>query len=228
MNKHLATAALAAAVVLAAASSAEASMVVPFKLSGPNFYGKGTLTVEPNVSPADPNPLCGTPGENPCRHDPPGAWRITDIAGTFTDRNIGIVHAAITGLIPISPTNEHDPIFDPLVPASLSYLPANLSYNNLFFPYGNPLDCNFPFWGTFVDVFGVAFTIAGGYSVDFWGDGNMGPGGALTYGAAVSMGDARLDYLFAGITADAPEPLTLTLFGAGLIGAGFLRRRKTA
>ena len=207
-------------------AGADASAIVNFHLHGMGVSGSGAFTIVPNISPPDPNPLCGTAGNNPCRSDPHGAWRITNVTGTFSDANIGIMNASITGLVPTSPENEHDPVFDPLVPASLSFLPAGLSYNNLFFPIGSPIDCNFPFYGTFLDVFGTAFTISGGYTVDFWGDGNMGHGGSLTYGAAVAMGTSVLDNQFAGITANAPEPLTLSLFGAGLVGAAAMRRRR--
>lgn len=218
---------LAASVLIS--SSAQASQMVGFQFSGLGLSGSGTFTVEPNVSPPDPNPLCGTAGNNPCRSDPPGAFRITNISGTFSDANLGIVDASITGLIPISPADERDPTFDPLVPSSLSFTDAGLSYNNLYFPNGSPIDCAFPFFGTFVDVFGVAFTINGGDTVNFWGDGNYGnngDGSFLTYGAAVADGADILDYQFSGINARVPEPLTLSLFGAGLVGAAAMRRRK--
>jgi hypothetical protein len=208
------------------APASHAGTIVPFNFNGMGFSGGGTFTVVPNVSPPDPNPLCGTPGQNPCRADPPGAFRITHVTGTFTDARIGIFNAPITGLIPTSPTNERDPVFDPLVPSSLSYLDANLSYNNLFFPDGNPIDCNYPFFGTFLDVFGTAFTIGGGYIVDFWGDGNELPNGGLTFGLAVAQGSTVLDYQFDGVSAGIPEPLSLSLFGAGLLGAAALRRRR--
>lgn len=211
---------------LVISTSAVAGMIVPFHVNGLGISSSGTFTVVPNVSSPDPNPLCGTPGNNPCRSDPPGAYRITSVHGTFSDANIGIINAAITGLVPTNPADERDPVFDPLVPTSLSFLASGLSYNNLFFPNGNPIDCNFPFFGTFVDVFGTAFTVAGGYTVDFWGDGNMGPAGALTYGVGVDMGANTLDYQFAGISAGIPEPLTLSLFGAGLAGAAAMRRRR--
>jgi hypothetical protein len=205
-------------------NSALAGKIVPFHLHGLGISSDGTFTIVPNVSPPDPNPLCGTAGNDPCRADPPGAYRITSVTGTFTDANLGIINAAITGLIATSPANERDPVFDPLVPSSLSFVPSGLSYNNLYFPGGSPIDCAFPFFGTYLDVFGTAFTIAGGYTVNMWGDGNFGPGGALTYGVGVDQGATTLDYKFAGITA--PEPLTLSLFVAGLAGAAATRRRR--
>ncbi len=207
-------------------TAVQASPMVAFHVNGLGIKASGFFTIAPNVSPADTNPLCGTPGNNPCRSDPPGAYRITGVPGKFTDAKVGLFNVAITGLIPTSPQNERDPMFDPLVPASLSFLPSGLSYNNLFFPNGSPIDCAFPFSGTFVDVFGTAFTVAGGYTVDLWGDGNMGPGGALTYGVGVDLGANTIAYQFAGVGATVPEPLTLSLFGMGLAGAAAMRRRR--
>jgi hypothetical protein len=202
-----------------------------FSLSGGPFSGSGVFTIAPNVSPPDPNPLCGTPGNNPCRADPPGAYAITGVTGTFSDTNLGISNAAITGLVPIHPANERDPVFDPLVPTSLSFIdygpPAGaLTYNNLFFPAGSPIDCDYPFFGTFLDVFGVAFTVAGGYTVDFWGDGAE-PGVGLTYGVGVTNGASLLDYQFDGVTAAAsiPEPSTWALMLMGFGGLAWSLRR---
>lgn len=208
-----------------------------FVLSGGPFSGAGILTVVPNVSPSDPNPLCGTPGENPCRSDPTGAFAITGVTGAFSDSNLGISNAAITGLVPIHPANPRDPVFDPLVPSSLSFVdygpPAGaLTYNNLFFPHGSPIDCDYPFAGTFLDVFGAAFTIAGGDTVDLWGDGAE-PGVGLTYGVGVTNGLTLLDYQFDGVSAAAsavPEPATwlVMLVGFGAIGYGLRRTRRQA
>src|SRR5690242_7043978 len=95
---------------------AQAAFVVPFEFSGAGFNAVGHITVEKNVPPPDPNPDCGTPGANACRTDPPGAYRIVAIRGSFSDATDGIANAPITGLVPISPTNERDKTFDPLVP----------------------------------------------------------------------------------------------------------------
>ena len=216
---------------LAFGQQARAGMV-SFSFSGLGFSGSGTFTVVPNVSPPDPNPLCATAGN--CRSDPPGAYRITDFSVTFSDANIGLT-ASITGLVPTHPSNVSYLIFDPLVPASLSLIdytnetPGNaLSYNNLFFPAGSPIDCAYPLDGTFLDVFGTAFTVAGGDTVDFWGDGNAGPGGALTYGIGVTDGTNLLDYKFAGVSAAVPEPGSVWLLGAGLLGLLAWRRGLSA
>ncbi|HEY2750219.1 PEP-CTERM sorting domain-containing protein [Phenylobacterium sp.] len=203
-----------------------------FSFSGGAFSGSGVFTITPNVSPPDPNPLCGTAGNNACRADPPGAWAITGVTGTFSDTNLGISNAAITGLVPIHPANERDPTFDPLVPTSLSFVnyslpaPGALTYNNLFFTAGSPIDCAYPFSGTFLDVFGAAFTVEGGLTVDLWGDGAE-PVLGLTYGVGVTDGVRRLDYQFDGVSASArvPEPSTWALLLAGFGGLGWNLRR---
>jgi hypothetical protein len=169
--------------------------VVAFGFNGGGFSASGFLTVAPNVAPADPNPNCGTVGNNACRTDPVGAYAITGISGTFSDATDGISNAVITGLVPINPANERDATFDPLVPSSLSfvdYAGGALTYNNLYFPGGSPIDCDFPNSGTFVDVFGVAFTVDGGYTVDLWGDGDMFGPGTTTYGVGVTDGSNLL------------------------------------
>jgi hypothetical protein len=200
-----------------------------FSFSGGTFSGNVVFTYSPDVSPTDPNPLCGTVGNNPCRADPVGAYAITGVTGTFSDTSILISNATITGLIPINPANERDLVFDPLVPTSLSFVEAGLSYNNLFFPTGSPIDCDYPFTGTLLDVFGVAFTIAGGDTVNLWGDGAE-PGLGKTYGVGVAKGDAVLDYQFDGVGGGVPEPATWSLMiaGFGLAGARLRRRRAVA
>ncbi len=231
---------LAAGLALAICGSAlpaDAATMATFSLNGGPFSASGAFTLVPDVSPPDPNPLCGTPGNNPCRSDPAGAYAITGVTGTFSDSNLGITDAAITGLVPIHPAPPRDPVFDPLVPTSLSFIdygpPAgSLTYNNLFFPAGSPIDCDYPFTGTFLDVFGVAFTIAGGDTVEIWGDGNE-PDVGLTYGVGVTDGRSLLDYQFDGVSgvAAVPEPATWALLVAGFGGTGALlrhRRRKAS
>lgn len=222
--------AISALVGATAFGSVSHAATTVFSFSGGPFSGSGTLTYAPDVSPPDPNPLCGQPGQNACRADPPGAFAITDISGTFSDSNLGISNATITGLVPISPTNEHNPTFDPLVPSSLSFV-GPLSYNNLFFPNGSPIDCDYPFFGTFLDVFGVAFTITGGDTVVFWGDGAE-PSLGRTYGVGVTDGTTTLDYQFDGVSAtpSVPEPSTwaLMLFGTAALGSALRIARRNS
>ena len=227
--------AASAAALLAAGPQARAA-VWHVDFSGVGVSASMDITAVPNVAPPDPNPSCGTPGNNPCRTDPIGAYKITGITGTFSDANTAtpITDALITGLVPINPANERDATFDPLVPSSLSFIDYTnetspgtaLSYNNLFFPAGSPIDCDFPFTGTLLDVFGVAFTLDDGDTAVLWGDGNylFGP---LTYGAAVTDGINRLDYQFGGVSR-VPEPGAAWLLVSGVVGLLGWRGRSAA
>ena len=231
-SKILIAAALAASVVTVQRARAD---VWGFSFSGAGVSGQVELTVQPNVSPTDPNASCGTLGNNPCRSDPVGAYKITNISGVFSDTNGGlnIVNRAITGLVPISPSLPRDPVFDPLVPTSLSFIDytneANpgsaLSYDNLFYPAGAPVVCDWLFTGTAIDIYGVAFTLSNGDTAVVWGDGNYN-NGLLTYGAAVTDGVNELDYQFSGIDGAIPEPQSYAIVLAGLGALGLARRRR--
>ena len=224
-------------VAMAFGSPAQAHEVT-FGFNGFGITGSGLFSVAPNVAPPDPNPNCGTAGNNACRTDPAGAFRVTGISGTFSDPSNGISNAEITGLVPIKPANERDEVFDPKVPSSLSFFDFGsgqegaVSYNNLFFPDGSPIDCtDFPYAGTFLDSFGVAFKVAGGYTVNLWGDGDLHGPGTTTYGIKVIQGSELVANHFDGVNATAatvPVPGSLALLGVGVLGMLSWRRRSDA
>lgn len=164
----------------------------------------------------------------------PGYDAITGISGTFSDTTVGI-SGAITGLY--QPVSYVAPPVGP--PATT---PAGISYDDTFYPGGNsPNNCaDYPFFGGVFDVYGVAFTVAGGYVGELWSDGNI-PDVGLVYAAGDAKGTTLLDLpnpdgsdqsvpvgvpgrLVTNIT---PEPASLFLFGVGLAGVfGIFGRRK--
>jgi hypothetical protein len=226
---------LLAACIAALGFDAQAqAAVVDFSVAGAGYSLTGAFTVATDVPPTDPDPTCGTAGGNACRSDPAGAVRITGVSGVFSDSADGIVNAAIGGLIPISPSNERDPVFDPLPPSSLSfvdYAPSSggyFSYDNLLFLAGSPIDCGtFPFAGTFLDDFGTAFTVAGGYLVNLWGDGDLHGPGTTAYGIDVVSDGTLLSSSFDGLSGSAvPEPSTWAMMLLALGGLGWRLRRQ--
>ena len=211
--------------------------VVPINFSGDGFTINGTLTIGTNTAPADPNPNCATDGTG-CRTDPTGASAITGISGMFSvSQGTTNISGVITGLVPISPANERDPTFDPKLPSSLSFVdfttgnPPFFSYDNLYYVDGSPIVCTtFPVTGTVLDDYGVAFTVLDGtqdYTVDLWGDGNLHGPGTTAYGASVTDGNSLLATSFDGVNA-VPEPGSLALFGAGLLGMMLVWRKREA
>lgn len=167
----------------------------------------------------------------------PGGFQVTGISGTFTDTSVGLINAAITGLASVSglPTVGSDGTFhptgnDPSVP---------FTYDDLFYPAGNsPLVCppdtpggppGYPFSGGITDIYGVAFFVDGGYSVDLWSNGLLpgAPGVAYQVDDALNGTAIHPDNFGSAVPVSlTPEPGSFVLLGTGLLGfAGVLRRR---
>ncbi|MBV8896186.1 MAG: PEP-CTERM sorting domain-containing protein [Acidobacteriaceae bacterium] len=161
----------------------------------------------------------------------PGYDAITGISGTFTDTNAGI-SGAITGLyMPISYTAPPG--------GSPASTPAGISYDDTFYPAADsPNNCaDYPFYGGYFDVYGVAFNVAGGFVGALWSDGVI-PGAGLVYAAGDSNATTLLDLpnpqgdnhsapvgVPGGLTVS-PEPGSLYMLAIGLLGVGIgLARR---
>ncbi|HEY0206589.1 MAG TPA: PEP-CTERM sorting domain-containing protein [Acetobacteraceae bacterium] len=210
---------LPAAALLAAVSSVSQARadVAAFGFSGGGVSGSVVLTYGPDA-------VVG---------DPPGAYVITNASGTFSDLNIGIAGAAITGVAPSAPASPEPTNL--LAPKSFGFYPITsgvpapggasapgFAYDDLFYPGGSPQTASdYPFHGGFLDIYGAVFTIAGNRAVNLWSDGDDGTG--LTYGVGVTDGTNVLDYVFSGVAV--PEPGSFGLFGIGLLSALAWRRR---
>ena len=198
-----------------------------FNYHGSGISGSILLTYSPN-------PNTGVlPGTSPNPVDPIGSYIISGISGTFSDANIGISNAAITGIVLSNPS--HPEPTNLLAPHSFGFYPVingvpgpggaapGFSYDDLFYPGGSPQTASdYPFHGGFLDIYGMVFTLDDGNSVNFWSNGRLG--GKLTYGAGVTNGRDVLDY--AG-NVGVPEPAAWArmLIGFGSIGATMRRRR---
>lgn len=222
----------------ACAGSAQAGTLY-FALGGDgNVSVSGTLTIGPDPY-ADTTGLFGTPGNvvqvgptNPGPGwqsvvDPSNALAVTGVTGTFSDAELKINGATITGLVATNPQAHYDQ--DYTIPYSFGWypgVPATLvSYDNLFYPgSGAPLTClptlaqpTFP--GGYFDNYGVMFSLSNGDVVDMYSNG--GSGGPI-YGVVVFSATTGPDYTSAGgLTLNVPEPSTWAMMMLGFASLGF-------
>jgi hypothetical protein len=208
---------------MALAGQAHAA-TMPIYFSGPGVSGSLEITFGP-----------GTDAKYPT-----SAFEITSVTGTFTDtnNNLDIVDAPVS-LFPILSPPSIPESSNHLAPhdfsrfAVASGLPADsngfVTYDNLFWP-GNapPTASDFDGHGTFLDIYGLAFTIDNGSKVvDLFSYGLCcGPPGAV-FGLAVVDSENTFDYFpNAGISASTPEPSTWAMMVLGFAGLGFAGYRK--
>jgi len=206
---HLATLSVVAAMfcVALAARADDYS----FSITGSGFTGSGFL----NVSSTGPF----------------GAYTVTGISGNFTD-STNHFSGAITGLnyAPPPVTDTTDTYF-----SAPAFTDASFSYDNLFWPGGNsPAVCvdASVFSGGELDIYGLSFNVAGGYTVDLWSNGpNLGGYQLNDSQDGTPFTPSNMDGLAYAVNfaAPTPEPGSLLLLGSSMTGlAALLRRKRSA
>jgi hypothetical protein len=204
--------------------AARAGSLYTFSFDGGGLSASGVLEVSPVAVPGVP-----------------GALQITGISGTFSDTNLGLLDAEITGVQATSLPSNINPDGTFLPPGANSD-GFGFSYDNMFFAGADsPAVCPpplpgdphppYPFGGGLFDIYGLLFNVDGGYVVDLWSNGVI-PGIGLTYGAGDALNGVVLNSFgepFDGtsvnaVAAAAPEPGSLLLLGAGLLGFAASRR----
>lgn len=217
-----ATAAIVGTMFVAMAPCARATPV-QIGFNGGGASGHASLTVGPDATAGDPA----------------GAQLIGNASGTFSDGNLGITDALITGVVARNFATPTNPADIGLLPTSFSYIPSvggvnqgiGASYDELFYPDGSPVVCNpdeYPFSGGFLDIFGVMFSLDNGDAVNLFSWGVIPGGPSLNFGLTVltgsdSIGWSPIDASY-DVRAAVPEPNMLWLFGAGLLGLLAWRR----
>jgi hypothetical protein len=214
--------AAATAVIMSASLTCQASAdTFSFNFAGLGVSGSIQLTYADN-----PNAGSNWPGNNPNVNDPIGSFVVTGINGNFSDANLGISNALITGIIPSNPQDPGE-LDNTYAPHSFGFYPngsaPGFSYDNLFYPNGSPQVAppdHYPFHGGYFDIYGLVFTIAGGDSVNLWSN-----GGDFAYGIGVTDGTDVLDRATVTVAA-VPESSTWAMMILGFAGVGFMAYRR--
>lgn len=205
----LLAASISLAAMLCSATFAHADSY-SFSLSGSGITASGSFTTTDN--------------------GPEGSQVITSITGVFSDTNNGF-SGAISGPASAPIPVPNTALTPPTTFTAPAFTDAGFSYDNLFWPSGeSPAVCidALAFSGGDFDIYGLVFSVAGGYTVDLWSQGVLGGyfiGDSLN---GVKLGDSADGYSV-DFTANAPEPSSFLLLGTGaLTSLGLIRRKLQA